>query len=59
MILTAAVVDGVEWKRSILPKFRESTAFVFTVEDLAKRKNIYGKTTGVGNLLKAVETGNP
>jgi len=37
----------------------ESTAFVFTVEDLAKRKNIYGKTTGVGNLLKAVETGNP
>jgi hypothetical protein len=37
----------------------KSTAFVFRVEDLAERKNIYGKTTGVGNLLKAVETGNP
>lgn len=37
----------------------EPTAFVFTAEDLAKRKNIYGKTTGVGNLRKAVETANP
>jgi hypothetical protein len=38
---------------------QESTALVFTVEDSAKRQNIYGKTTGVGNLRKAVETGNP